>query len=171
MNTRMRDNFLLLAVGWWLLAPAFADAAPALVDPTRPAGFARAASTPAMRGAASGADTAVPVPVMPKLQSLQVSAQGESSALVDGRVVRVGDRLGETRVVVIDAQGILLRGPRYEQRIALVPGGGKTVSKTVNGNVNGSGASGASGGNATILLAPLITQPASAVVVVPKEPQ
>ena len=129
------------------------------------------------------------------LQSLQVSVRGESSALVDGRVVRVGDRLGETVVVTIDTQGILLRGPRYEQRIALVPGGGKTpstsadtavastaestagptanttASKTVNKNASRTVGTAAKAGSAAILTAPLVTRPAPAVVVVPKEPR
>ena len=172
----MRNTFLFHA-GLWLLAAAPAHAAPALADPTRPAGFTRAASTPAVRGgrgggvadagAAADAVAALPAPVMPKLQSLQVSAGGGSNALVDGRVVRVGDRLGETVVVTIDAQGILLRGPRYEQRIALVPGGGKTAPATVSMSVG----TAASAGSAAILTAPLITRPVPAVVVVPKEPQ
>lgn len=160
----MRNTFLF-HVGLWLLAAAPAHAAPALADPTRPAGFTRPASTPTVRGGGGGsvadAAAAVPAPVMPKLQSLQVSAGGGSSALVDGRVVRVGDRLGETVVVTIDSQGILLRGPRYEQRIALVPGGGKTAPTTVSMAV----------GAAAILTAPLITRPIPAVVEVPKEPQ
>ena len=167
----MRNTFLFHA-GLWLLAAAPAHAAPALADPTRPAGFTtRAASTPAVRsggvGGVADADAAVLAPVRLTLQSLQVSAGGESSALVDGRVVRVGDRLGETVVVTIDTQGILLRGPRYEQRIALVPGGGKTAPTTPNMGVS----TAASASSAAILSAPLITRPVPAVVVVPKEPQ
>lgn len=135
-----------------------------MADPTRPPEFTRAASTPAVRGGGAGvAAAAVSAPVMPKLQSLQVSVGGGSSALVDGRVVRVGDRLGETVVVIIDGQGILLRGPRYEQRIALIPGGGKTASTAVG--------TAASASSDAILTAPLITRPIPAVVVVPKEPQ
>ena len=171
----MRDT-LLLHAGLWLLAAAPAHAVPALADPTRPPGFTRPTSTPAVRSGGGGesvADTvaAVPAPVMPKLQSLQVSAGGGSTALVDGRVVRVGDRLGETLVVTIDAQGILLRGPRYEQRIALVPGGGKTASTTPGMTISKTFNTAASASSAAILTAPLITRPRPAVVVVPKEPQ
>ena len=165
----MRDTFFRHAIGLSLLAAAPVHAALVLTDPTRPAGFTRAASTPAARGV--GDAGAVPVPVMPKLQSLQVSVRGLSSALVDGRVVRVGDRLGETVVVTIDAQGILLRGPRYEQRIALVPGGGKTVSSRANTTASKSVSDGTSAGSAAILTAPLIPRSKPAVVVVPKEPQ
>lgn len=97
--------------------------AQSLADPTRPAGANdRSAAAPA-RSAAPTAPAA-----WPQLQSLQISAQGESSALVDGRVVRVGERIGEVTVVAIDAQGVLLRGARFEQRIALSPGVAKTAS-------------------------------------------
>ena len=166
----MRNTLLLHAVGWWLLAPATAHAATASTDPTRPPGFTQAASTPAARGGVDGS-AAVRVPVRPALQSLQVSAQGGSSALVDGRVVRIGDRLGETgemAVVAIDAEGILLRGPRYDQRLALVPGGGKTASTAA---ANTSAITAASAGHVALLTAPLTKRPAPAVSVAPKEPR
>jgi len=169
----MRDT-LLLHAGLWLLAAAPAHAGPALADPTRPPGFTRPASTPAVRIGSAGvaaAAAAVSAPVRPTLQSLQVTVGGGSSALVDGRVVRVGDRLGETVVVIIDAQGILLRGPSYEQRIALVPGGGKTASPTPGMTISKTVNTAAGAGSAAILTAPLITRPRPAVVVVPKEPQ
>ena len=195
----MRDTFSLLVVGLSLLAAVSAHAGPAPADPTRPAGFTRTVPTPAVRGVGAVDAATAPAPVRPMLQSLQVPVRGESSALVDGRVVRVGDRLGETVVVTIDTQGILLRGPRYEQRIALVPGGGKTpstsadtavastaestagptanttanttASKTVNKNASRTVGTAAKAGSAAILTAPLVTRPAPAVVVVPKEPR
>ena len=191
----MRDTFSLLVVGLSLLAAVSVHAGPAPADPTRPAGFTRTVPTPAVRGVGAVDAATAPAPVRPMLQSLQVSVRGESSALVDGRVVRVGDRLGETVVVTIDTQGILLRGPRYEQRIALVPGGGKTpstsadtavastaestagptanttASKTVNKNASRTVGTAAKAGSAAILTAPLVTRPAPAVVVVPKEPR
>jgi MSHA biogenesis protein MshK len=95
-------------------APAHADP---LADPTRPAGAAERPSTSAARSSS----TAAP-PLWPQLQSIQVGAPGGASALLDGRVVRIGERIGEVTVVAIDAQGVLLRAARYEQRIALVPG-------------------------------------------------
>ena len=95
-----------------------------LADPTRPAGVAERPTGSATRGASAGAAP----PLWPQLQSVQVGAPGGSSALLDGRVVRVGERIGEVTVVAIDAQGVLLRAARYEQRIALVPGIVKTAS-------------------------------------------
>ena len=94
-----------------------------LADPTRPAGTVERGA-PAAHGVA-----AAPAPrAWPQLQSVQIPAQGAASALVDGRVVRVGERIGDVTVVAIDAQGVLLRAARYEQRIALVPGIVKTAS-------------------------------------------
>jgi MSHA biogenesis protein MshK len=102
-------------------APAHADP---LADPTRPAG---AAERPSASTSRSSGTTAAP-PLWPQLQSIQVGAPGGASALLDGRVVRIGERIGEVTVVAIDAQGVLLRAARYEQRIALVPGIVKTAS-------------------------------------------
>ena len=94
-----------------------------LADPTRPAGTIER-GVPTVHGVA-----AAPAPrAWPQLQSVQIPAQGAASALVDGRVVRVGERIGDVTVVAIDAQGVLLRAARYEQRIALVPGIVKTAS-------------------------------------------
>ena len=106
-------------------APRSGAAAPAqaLADPTQPAAIA--APAPVRRDAAAPLPAA---PAWPRLQSVQIAAHGGSSALVDGRVVRVGERIGELSVVSIDAQGISLRGPRFEQRLALLPGVLKTAS-------------------------------------------
>lgn len=82
----------------------------AWADPTRPAGAVAAeggASAPrAARpaGAASAAAAAAP-----QLQSVQVGANGQASALVDGRVVQAGDSIGSARIVAIDADGLTLR--------------------------------------------------------------
>ena len=100
-----------------LLAPAPAAAAPpaGLADPTRPPGAAQATG-PAQRAAAPQAAAVDP----PQLQSVQLGRGGETSALVDGRLLRVGDRLGEARVVAIDLQGLQLQGPRGAERLWLL---------------------------------------------------
>jgi len=99
----MHRTFLVLFTGLWLIASSLAEAAPPLADPTRPAGFAE----PAPMSARPRLATPSP-PAPAKLMSVQVLSQGRSSALVDGRVVHIGDRLGEWTVVAIDAQGIVL---------------------------------------------------------------
>jgi hypothetical protein len=56
--------------------------------------------------------------------------QGESSAMVDGRIVHVGDRIGDATLTAIGTQGIVLRAARYEQHISMTPGIAKTASAT-----------------------------------------
>jgi hypothetical protein len=57
------------------------------------------------------------------------SNPGASTALLDGRLVRVGDRVGESSVVAIDPQSITLRNARGEQRLSLLPGITQTASR------------------------------------------
>ena len=107
---------------WVLLAGAAAQAA--LPDPTRPpAGLATAApgATPLPRGApADGLTTnarpARPAPAMPaqvpRVQALHLPTDappGSASALIDGRLVRSGDRLGDATVQEIRPDGVWLR--------------------------------------------------------------
>lgn len=82
----------LLRLAWIALLaalPAAALAARPVPDPTRPA---IALPSP---GAASATASATPV-----LQFTRV-APGQTSAIVDGRRVRPGDRIGDARVVAI----------------------------------------------------------------------
>lgn len=104
--------------------------AQAPMDPTRPMALpTAAASAPAGAG---GLPQAPAAPASaPQLQSVQTSRQGTPSALVDGQVVRIGDRIGAGAVVAIDAQGLTLRSPRgAEQRLLLASGIRKTPSST-----------------------------------------
>lgn len=105
-----------------------------LPDPTRPpAGLvpAPAASSPTPRPAAAlplpPAAVAMPVPAQPlpvravlppppprpalRLQSLHRPASGEPSALIDGRLLHIGDRVGDATLAEIRADGVLLRLP------------------------------------------------------------
>jgi hypothetical protein len=106
--------------------PASAQTA-AIADPTRPAGAA--AASPGIAGARGARTTGEPAapPVWPKLQSVQVGDNGSASAMIDGRIVQVGEAVGPLTLVAIDAQGVLLRGARFEQRLALLPGIEKTA--------------------------------------------
>lgn len=97
-----------------------ASAAPPLPDPTRPAAFAEPAASSA--GPRRTEATVATAPAAPQLQSVQLAANGGSTALVDGRLVRVGGRVGERTVVAIDEQGLWLRGARQDQRLSLLPG-------------------------------------------------
>lgn len=92
-----------------------------LADPTRPA-----TASPARPAAASDATAARRAPpavaAAPRLQSVQVRADGTSSALVDGRLVQVGSRVGAWTVHAIDLGGVELRSERTRQRLALAVG-------------------------------------------------
>jgi len=98
----------------------------ALGDPTRPSERAlpRVAATPAAAAAAAAASAAAVAPVPPPvLQSIHLRRGGEASALVDGRLLRVGDKLGEATITAIDADGLTLRHARGTERLPMWPSG------------------------------------------------
>jgi MSHA biogenesis protein MshK len=118
-----RRTPLLHCVGLLLAGAAhFPACAEPLADPTRPPGYAPGAVAPTHAASAAAA------PAWPQLRSVRISAPGDSSALLDGRVVRVGERLGDATVVAIDAQGVQLRRGAVEQRVTLLPGAAKTIA-------------------------------------------
>ena len=87
-------------------------AAQALADPTRPPALVAPPSTASVAPAAPRAASA-PAPVMPpRVQSVQLARNGAASALVDDRLVAVGDKVRDRTVVAIDAQGVELRGAK-----------------------------------------------------------
>ena len=106
-------------------ASATTAATTALADPTRPpAGLAGIATVPGPGGSAvptaqghpsapraAASQPVVPplVPLAPLLQALHLPQQGAASAIVDNRLVRAGDKVGERTVLSIDSQGLLLR--------------------------------------------------------------
>jgi len=111
---------LLRRLPSFLLAPALAAAAQpmGLIDPTRPPG-----AQPVQAAASTRTAAAVPagVPLQPPLvQSVQLGRGGAATALVDGRLLRVGDRLGDAQVVAIDMKGLQVRGPRGLERLWLL---------------------------------------------------
>ena len=125
-NTRITLLIMLLAVLAWNCQAQSA----ALADPTRPALVALSSEAAVSRpsGAIVVAARAAPS-TAPRLQSIQLRAGGQASALLDGRVVRIGTRVGEQTVVNIDAQGMTLRGARgNEQLLTLLSGMQKTPS-------------------------------------------
>jgi MSHA biogenesis protein MshK len=98
-------------------------AGPPLADPTRPPDPVRAV-------AAAPVASAVARPtVWPHLQSVRLSATGNSSAVIDGRIVRVGERVGETTLTAIGPRSIVLRGIGFSQQVALLPATFKTPSQ------------------------------------------
>jgi MSHA biogenesis protein MshK len=122
MSTR-HVRLLVIVCGLWLgLCHRLIAAEPPLADPTRPPDPVRAV-------VAGQVASAVPGPtVWPHLQSVRLSTTGGSSAVIDGRIVRVGERVGETTLMAIGPQSIVLRGVGFSQQVALLPGTFKTAS-------------------------------------------
>lgn len=90
----------------------------ALPDPTRPPpGFAGEAAT----GAA--------VDTGPRLQSVLVPAKGRPTAVISGQTVRLGDMWGESRLIHVGENDVLLEGPQGRQRLLLTPEAHKEVVK------------------------------------------
>lgn len=116
-----------LALGLLCLASPGTLAGP-LADPTRPPssieavgapmGAAHRANPATARAIAAAARAAqveeAPMP-LPAVQSVQVPARGPAVALLDGRVVRVGDSLAGRTVIAIDSQGVVLRTERGDR--------------------------------------------------------
>jgi hypothetical protein len=108
-----------------LLATTAAQAAPnaaTWADPTRPAGAVAVESgASAPRAPRPAAPASAPAPVIPQLQSIQISTAGSASALVDGRLLQAGDTLGASRIVAIDAEGLTLRDAKGRtERLSLI---------------------------------------------------
>lgn len=97
--------FALLAAGWAGIALAQSAG---LADPTRPAG----SISPA--GAGESEEIGL------RLQSVLKSGDG-ATAIIGGKVVRLGDRVGEARLVRLSETEAVLRGPQGVERLFLVP--------------------------------------------------
>lgn len=102
--------FLIFA---FLFAP-LACAADALQDPTRP---------PAELSMPQGSAGAL-APSGPQLQSVQISAH-QRSAMISGQHVKVGDKIGDARVVMITENEVVLKGGNGLQTLKLFPDVGK----------------------------------------------
>ena len=100
-----------LALTWMLSAACMVHAADiaALPDPTRPPPEI-IALLPASAGAA--------VLAAPRLQSVMISASGRS-AIIDGQRYKVGDKIGDTRLVKISENEIVLASAGGRQTMTL----------------------------------------------------
>ncbi len=119
-----------------LLSSLFAAHAVAepVPDPTRPmaAMLGDAADSRPAKPVRSGPPAAAASAVIaaPRLQSVRLASNpSASTALIDGRLLRLGDRVGDLNVASIDRHGITLRGPRGEQRLSLLFGITQTASR------------------------------------------
>lgn len=111
-----------------------------LADPTRPpaalavpgsyapasAGLHRSnLDTARAIGAAARAANPPPPPAPIQLQAVQVRADGTALAMVNGRMVKVGDQIDGRSVLAIDGQGLLLKGSVGPERVWLLAGSPK----------------------------------------------
>ncbi len=104
-------------LGWsaWLLLCAQPATAADIADPTRPpSGF-------------SEQPREAPREVPMRVDSLFLMGN-RSYAIVDGRVVKVGDRLDGGRISKIDESGIWLKTPTGPRQLKLLPSVAKTPS-------------------------------------------
>lgn len=109
LKAQMLARLALLAAV--LLPPA--AGAQALVDPTRPPDAPLAGN-----GSGSGA---IAARATPRLQSVLVASSGRRVAVIDGRTVRVGDRVGEASVAEIADTSVTLRRGKTIETIRLYP--------------------------------------------------
>jgi hypothetical protein len=93
-----------------------------LPDPTRP--------PTAQRRVAAGASAPAAAPSVPVLQSVLIGEGRKPSAIIDGRLLQLGDALGELRLTRLDETGAVLSGPRGQTLLALTPGADKQVAGT-----------------------------------------
>lgn len=104
---------LALALG---SGPCLSQNLQALSDPMRPPGFVAPAN-------AAGGEQALGGGLV--LQSTLLS-QGRRIAMIDGKPMRVGDRIGHARIVSIDPGAVTLRESNKTRVLQLYPGTGVT---------------------------------------------
>ncbi len=104
----MKDRAILLLI---LAAGATAGSASAqLADPTRPANAQFDAATP---GAAASVESGV--------QTVILRRDGKSAAVINGRHVVVGDKLGDKRIIRISESEVVLTGDSGREVIKVTP--------------------------------------------------
>lgn len=145
-----RSTLAATVVGVVLLhgvsAPALAGP---LADPTRPpaalqapGGLAAAAlphqanrDTARAIAAAQRAADPPPPPAPVVVQAVQLPAAGSmpgvAMALVDGRPVKAGEQIDGRNVLVIDAQGLLVKGAKGPERLWLLVGTAKQAAGSI----------------------------------------
>ncbi|MDO9600846.1 MAG: hypothetical protein Q7J02_00880 [Rhodocyclaceae bacterium] len=99
---------------------ALAGAAHAqLADPTRPPAALGGVGDPA--GAA--------VFEFSGLQSVILRKGGKPAALINGSVVELGGKVGEARLIRVNEDSVVLRGPQGDETLRLIPAAEKKVSR------------------------------------------
>ena len=119
MRTQRTNHRLLQSVTWTLLSVAVGVALAAgesvLPDPTRP--------PDGLIGLPATGEPAVPAE--PRLQSVLIGSAGRS-AIIDGQRYKVGDRVGDARLVKISENEVILTNSGGRQTMRLFPSVKKT---------------------------------------------
>lgn len=97
----------------------------ALPDPTRP--------PPGFGGEPAGKEAAAAIEAeqSPKLTSVIIPAKGKPRAVIGGKILHVGDRVGELEILRIAETGVILGGPQGRETILLTPGIEKKMLRKV----------------------------------------
>ena len=115
----MRVLAALFALGALAAPLPVARAQAPMADPTRPPVSAQAPDA----GEVSG----------PVLQSVLIPKRGKPLAVIGGKQVRLGERYGESRLIMLTEREAVLEGPDGVERLRLTPGIEKMdISTTTN---------------------------------------
>lgn len=91
-----------------------------LTDPTRP---------PATIHAAVGDPAGAAVFESSGLQSVILRKGGKPAALINGSVVELGGKVGEARLIRVNEDSVVLRGPQGDETLRLIPAAEKKVAR------------------------------------------
>ena len=116
-----------------------------LPDPTRPPA--------AQRPSPSGTAAAAPVTAAPVLQSVLIGEGRKPSAIINGRLLQLGDAYDGMRLTRVDETGAVLSGARGRTVLALTPGSDKVAIGTPD--VRKLGTTGPAAVHAAVLSPPL----------------
>lgn len=101
-----------------LLSAGFAAANAQLADPTRPPLVAEPATATSGAAPASGG-----------LQSVILKKKGKPAALINGEIVELGGMVGESKLVKVSEDAVVLKGPAGEETLRLMPSAEKRAAK------------------------------------------
>ena len=117
----------LIIVALMLAAMGAARAA----DPTRPPDFADVgAAMPAPDGATDISSGGVP-----RLQSVVLRKSGAAIAIINGVLLQVNDKVGESTLSEIGPDFVILKGPDGDSQLRLTPAVAKKVDKSTDSAV------------------------------------
>ena len=112
---------LMLTLALALTAACLPARAQNLVDPTQP--------PPEARLSAPGAEATAPVHSGPQLQSVLIGTRGREVAVIDGQLLRKGDKIDGAQLVRISKNQVVLQHGRERRVLTLFPDTG-TEGKT-----------------------------------------